>query len=325
MKILYLYRQLLPIMWIALLLLLLNVTSIQSFVVSRDFRQRCSLISSSQICGERQRIPFIYEVSRTRIYSSTEQQQTDKVLRVSDIRSELDSLDIDYSDCFDKESLLVRLHDAREGKVFPKNSKQQQQPAHESSTTTSNFDTTVNVQTDNPRKNEEIDTLLMDEIRSMKVRELKEQLASRNIRWGGLLEKEDLVKALYRAKKDAAHFSVTGLITPGQVADLTSEQLQTELQSSSTTPLLLDVYATWCGPCKIMAEQLKQAAADEPWFANSVRLVKLDSDKHSTMAGSLKVGGLPTLVLFDTNGNEIDRIEGALMKNQLLEWVKSKI
>lgn len=318
-------------MWIALMLLLLNVTSIQSFVVLQDFRQRCSIISSFQICGERQRRPFIYEVSRTRIYSSTqqEQQQPDKVLRVSEIRSELDLLDIDYSDCFDKESLLVRLHDAREGKVFPKSSKQQQkqQTAHESSTTTSNFDTTVKGQTDNPRKNDEIDTVLMDEIRSMKVRELKEQLASRNIRWGGLLEKEDLVKALYRARKDAANFSVTGLITPGQIADLTSEELQMELRgsSSSTTPLLLDVYATWCGPCKIMAEQLKQAVADEPWFANGVRLVKLDSDKHSAMAGSLKVGGLPTLVLFDTTGNEIDRIEGALMKNQLLEWVKSKI
>lgn len=72
----------------------------------------------------------------------------------------------------------------------------------------------------------------------------------------------------------------------------------------------------------MMAPQLQQAAAES--FQDKVRVAKMDSDKHPELAGRLRVGGLPTLVLFN-NGQEVDRIEGALMKDQLVEWVNSKL
>ena len=50
----------------------------------------------------------------------------------------------------------------------------------------------------------------------------------------------------------------------------------------------------------------------------------MDSDKYPQIAGKLAVEGLPTLILFDMAGTEVDRIEGALQENQLIEWIESK-
>jgi thioredoxin-like negative regulator of GroEL len=72
----------------------------------------------------------------------------------------------------------------------------------------------------------------------------------------------------------------------------------------------------------MMAPQLQQAAAET--FKDKIRVAKMDSDKHPQMAGHLRVGGLPTLILFN-NGKEVDRLEGALMKDQLVQWVNGKL
>jgi len=72
----------------------------------------------------------------------------------------------------------------------------------------------------------------------------------------------------------------------------------------------------------MMAPQLEQAAVE---WNDRMRVVKMDSDQNPQLAGKLQVGGLPTLILFDGNGQEIDRMEGALMKDQLMQWVDSKL
>ena len=233
-------------------------------------------------------------------------------LRVSEIKQELKDRGISFQDCFDKESLIQRLQEAREGKVqaAPKQP-QSQQPES----------TTASIKVDAETAAASIDhDKLLEELRSMSVKELRQELASRQIRRAGLLEKEDLVQALFNARKEAAHFSATGLITPGQVADLTGVQVQQELQKSSS-PLLLDVYAVWCGPCQMMVPILQEVAIE---LGNRVRVAKMDSDKYPQEASQFHVQGLPTLVLFN-NGQEVDRIEGALMKDDLVEWVNSKL
>ena len=113
---------------------------------------------------------------------------------------------------------------------------------------------------------------------------------------------------------------MSGKIVPSQVADLTGAEVELEL-SSASTPLFLDVYATWCGPCKMMVPILQQTAER---LGNKIRFAKMDSDKYPQIAGKLAVEGLPTLILFDMAGTEVDRIEGALQENQLIEWIESK-
>merc|ERR1712008_530834 len=61
-------------------------------------------------------------------------------------------------------------------------------------------------------------------------------------------------------------------------------------------PLIIDAYATWCGPCVLMAPEFEAAAKD---LKGKVRFVKLDTDKDEAMATRLNIMGLPTLLFLD--------------------------
>jgi thioredoxin len=95
------------------------------------------------------------------------------------------------------------------------------------------------------------------------------------------------------------------------------------------TPLVVDAYATWCGPCLLMAPEFEQAAKD---LEGKVRFVKLDTDKNEVMASRLNIMGLPTLLFMDQYTPEEGaeekgdakavlkgRIEGALRKQNILD------
>ena len=160
-------------------------------------------------------------------------------LTTREIKDELKAMDVSFADCFDKESLLQRLHEARENSDIGGNTKPEgvnddrdDEKQHEN-------------QSEEARPARTAIAIDLEEIRAMRVRELREELASRSIRWAGLLEKEDLVQAVYEARKKAAIFSATGTIAPGEVGELTGEQLEAEMMKTSP-PLLLDAYATWC-------------------------------------------------------------------------------
>lgn len=232
-------------------------------------------------------------------------------LSLSEIKRELTDRGVSFTDCFDKESLVLRWKESQmtdtDGNSNPVSSPTTVLPteARDSSSTNSRMDD---------------DSTILSEVRTMTVRELREDLARRNQRWAGLLEKEDLIQAVYRARRSVAIFSATGAISPGEVGELTGPQVLAEI-TKTDTPLLLDAYAVWCGPCQMMAPQLVEAAKD---LGTKVRVAKMDTDKHPEQASALKVQGLPTLILF-RDGKEYDRIEGALMKDQLLTWIESRL
>jgi thioredoxin 1 len=235
-------------------------------------------------------------------------------MRLSEIKSELNDRKIDFSDCFDKESMVLKLAEARANNV---DNSDNDSPSEDSESESGN-DTTESSEEASPSDFDR--EIALAELQGMRVRELREELGRRRISRAGLFEKEDLVRALLEARAVASVFSGTGLLTPGEVSELKASDVKAEIDHAGGSPLLLDVYATWCGPCQMIAPILKEIAAEQ---GDKLRVVKMDSDQNQALSSELRVNGLPTLVLFQ-NGNEVDRIEGAPTKEQLVGWIESR-
>lgn len=91
--------------------------------------------------------------------------------------------------------------------------------------------------------------------------------------------------------------------------------------SRSGIPLLVDFWATWCGPCRQMAPQFEAAAADlEPL----VRLGKLDTEAEQAIAGRYGIRSIPTMVLF-SGGRELARQSGAMPRSAIVNWVRQTL
>ncbi|MFT6797147.1 MAG: thioredoxin 1 [Maribacter sp.] len=87
----------------------------------------------------------------------------------------------------------------------------------------------------------------------------------------------------------------------------------------SDTPVLVDFYADWCGPCKMLAPILKQVK-DE--MGAAIKIVKIDVDKNQSIASKYQVRGVPTMLLFK-NGKQLWRQSGVLQKHAIVQVVKS--
>lgn len=98
---------------------------------------------------------------------------------------------------------------------------------------------------------------------------------------------------------------------PQVVSDQTFEQ---EVLKSDT-PVLVDFWATWCGPCRMVAPVLEEVASEQ---GDKIRVVKLDVDANPITAGRFGVRAIPTMIVFK-NGREADRIVGYHPKPQLMQ------
>ena len=86
----------------------------------------------------------------------------------------------------------------------------------------------------------------------------------------------------------------------------------------SSVPVVVDVWAPWCGPCRMMAPAFEKAAQElEP----EIRFLKLNSDEEQAAAGRLGIRGIPTLLLY-RDGKEVARQSGAMSAGQITAWVR---
>lgn len=88
-----------------------------------------------------------------------------------------------------------------------------------------------------------------------------------------------------------------------------------DLISSSDLPLLVDFYAPWCGPCRMMAPIVEQVNTQ---MNQQLRVVKINTDNYPQLASKYQIHALPTLVLFK-QGQPVERIEGAVSAAQLIQ------
>ena len=83
-------------------------------------------------------------------------------------------------------------------------------------------------------------------------------------------------------------------------------------------PVLVDLWAAWCAPCRMIAPALEEIAGE---LMGKVRIAKLNVDENPQTHAGLRVSGIPTLVMFK-GGKEVDRVVGALPPPQLRAWIE---
>lgn len=102
--------------------------------------------------------------------------------------------------------------------------------------------------------------------------------------------------------------------------ELTDSNFEETLLSSST-PVLVDYWAEWCGPCKMVAPVLEELAEE---LEGKITIGKIDVDSNRDSAAKQNVMSIPTLILFK-DGSPVDQRVGALTKNQLKDFINEHI
>jgi thioredoxin len=101
-----------------------------------------------------------------------------------------------------------------------------------------------------------------------------------------------------------------------KLQEITDQTFEQEVQGS--TPVLVDFWAEWCGPCRMIAPVLEQIAAEQ---ASNLKIVKLNSDENPESVRRFRIMSIPTLILFK-DGKPVEELKGFMPKPQLLNRLR---
>lgn len=104
------------------------------------------------------------------------------------------------------------------------------------------------------------------------------------------------------------------------LASVTDHSFEAEVLQSPT-PVLVDFWAEWCGPCRMIAPLLESASAE---YAGKVKIVKLNVDQNTITAAKYGVRAIPTLIIYK-DGKMVSTKTGSLSKTQLTEFLDSHL
>ncbi|XP_028763872.1 thioredoxin Y1, chloroplastic [Neltuma alba] len=163
-------------------------------------------------------------------------------------------------------------------------------------------------------------------VSSSAIPSLNLELSTRSLHSSNSIKLSSLASLQFPVQTQLLRIGGLGVSTPSRprTLPLVKAKKQTfssfdDLLANSEKPVLVDFYATWCGPCQFMVPILDEVSTR---LIDKIQVVKIDTERYPSIADKYRIEALPTFIIFK-DGKPLDRFEGALTADQLIERIEA--